>query len=85
MWKDISTHSKSDEKRIPVSWEFSCKGIRVVVSRHIHHNPDVWLLSCEPFLNLYELKNKDIDAAKEESIKIVTKCLENALQSLKGA
>lgn len=82
MWKDISSFSRSDKDRTPKTWEFKGVGIRVIVTRNIHYAPDVWLARCEPYFSYIELKNKDIDAAKEEAMAIVKNCVRKALASL---
>lgn len=66
-WKDISSYSRGDRDRTPHSWECKVAGIRLVVTRHIHHDPSDWLVRCG-ILPERVLKSKDIDDAKAEAL-----------------
>lgn len=46
-WKDISSYSRDDTKRVPQSFESHVGGIRVVVTRR--HGLVGWFLVCEPW------------------------------------
>ena len=82
-WKDVSSYSRGDKERIPSAWLLKAGYVRIVVHRHIHYPKDQWLLSCEPFYNNFELKNKDISKAKKSAISMVYKQLKSAIVVLR--
>jgi hypothetical protein len=69
-WKDISSHSQRATDRTPKSWETVGLSSSIVVTRHIHYGPDVWIMRHE-ILGEKELKSKDIDSAKLEAQALV--------------
>jgi len=89
IWKDVSSYSQSDKERVPKSFEIMAggsRGIRIVVSRHIHYEPDQWLLQCHDLsIDNNLLQNKDLEKAQEEAIQKVrayVKSLAAALDTL---
>ena len=75
MWKDTSSYSQGAKDKTPHCFEVRAAGLKVVVHRHIHYPPDVWLASAEPFFHHKELESKDIDGAKEETATLIKNCL----------
>lgn len=84
-WKDETTFSQGATDKTPRAWKRWDGLLRLSVHRHIHHAPDRWLLTCEPWFNRRELSNTDADAAKAEAEALVMQVLEGALLSLKGS
>jgi hypothetical protein len=70
-WKDVTSYSQNDTHRIPASWELKVGSLSIIVTRYIHYNPDDWLLHCGEVFDRKLLKSKDIEAAKQEAIKLV--------------
>ena len=68
VWKDTSSYSRDDKDRTPNSFDMYIHNLRISVHRHIHHPPDVWLVSITPGSLSHELKSKDIEAAKAEAL-----------------
>jgi hypothetical protein len=81
-WKNITSYSRGDNERIPRTWELSIDPVRIVITRHIHHAPDVWVLLCSPFCNQYEISNGTADEAKDAAVKYVHGCLRECLTKL---
>lgn len=77
-WQDASSCSRGDKERIPTIWHLSECRICISVHRHIHYPKDMWLLTCEPFFDKYELPNKDIEDAKKLALDLVAVKLRNA-------
>jgi len=83
-WKDITSYSQGDTNRTPGSWEMSVGSLRIVVTRHIDHDPTDWLLDFSD-RRLIWLKNKDIDKAKVEALKFVYDHFSNTAKLVKEA
>jgi hypothetical protein len=81
-WKDVSSYSRDDKDRTPVSWQLKVGSMAVVVTRYIYAAKDEWTLSCPPFYNHKVLQSKDIDEAKSEAIAMVMTHLDVALQHI---
>ena len=82
MWKNISSYSQGTQNKKPISFQMVQNNVRIVVTRHIHFPPDVWVASCNPWFSLLELKNKNIEDAKKEAIEIVVANLQKTIDSL---
>lgn len=82
-WEDTTSYSRGDDKRIPRTWKARIKSFTLVVTRHIHHAPDIWIFNCEPFCREYELTAKDIDAAKVEAEYKFRKAIDEVVAILK--
>jgi hypothetical protein len=68
-WSDTTSYSQSDKERIPAQFTLTLKSIRITVHRNIHYPKDQWLLSCHRLkIDNFELKNKDIEKAKDEAL-----------------
>jgi len=85
-WKDISSWSRhdSDEVRaVPKTWASQIGKFRIIVSRHIHHQPDVWVLTCHPdMFSHVEAASKDIDKAKIQAIEMLRVVCENTVAGI---
>ncbi len=67
-WKDCTSWKKSDkDKSVARSWELYAGGERLVVTRHIHYEPDRWVYR-DAFGTESPLESKGIDDAKKEAI-----------------
>ena len=83
-WKDVTSFSRGATDRTPRSWQIDLGKVRVVVTRHIHYGPDVWLMRCDTFKIDKELVSKDIGFAKQEALDIVKGFLVIALEALEN-
>lgn len=81
-WKDISSYSQRDTDRTPKTWELKVARLTVIVTRHIHHAPDAWVLSCDPFCSAFEIGNGTADEAKSAAVEFVRKNLEKCIAEL---
>lgn len=65
------------------TYEWRTEMLRIGVHRHIHHDPDVWILTCyEVGIREHELKEKDLEKAKGEALEFVRAWLARVLRSL---
>lgn len=81
-WKDISSHSQKDTDRTPQTWALKAAGLKIVITRHIYHAPDAWVLSCPPFGEGIEIGNGTADEAKSAAIEYVRANLERSIAAL---
>lgn len=79
-WKDKK--GRYDDPKI-MSSETRIGCFRLMVHRHIHYPPDVWLFSCSHLpLDQVELSSKSLDEAKVQAVAEVKTILETALRSI---
>lgn len=85
-WNDTSSWSKNaTERSQPKEWTALVGIFRLVVHRHIHYPPDVWLASCHPkVFTRRELASQDVDEAKNQALAILKAVCEEALYSMAG-
>lgn len=76
-WIDTTSYSQSDKERIPRAWTIRSENLTITVHRHIYHDPDVWLISCQHICDCKKLKSKDIELAKNEALNYVASCINN--------
>jgi hypothetical protein len=70
-WKDDSEYSRGDKNGEPRHWTLQLPFIIITVHRHIHYEPDKWLMSCVQLgFNKRELFAKDSVHAREEALDI---------------
>lgn len=83
-WEDSSSWSQSESDRsVPKSWKLQLGQFRLDVHHHIHHEPDVWLVSCYPELFcLAKLASKDVDEAKCQAVAKLQVVLQEALADI---
>lgn len=81
-WKDISSYSRNTVDRSPRTLQLEVEPFMLVVTRHIHADPDQWVFRWHGTLDFHVLKSKDLEAAKAEAIGLVRKTLESALKKL---
>lgn len=69
-WKDISSYSQSDKKRVPRTFEIRAADVRVCVTRWIHGDPARWYLLCPEagYVSHTGLNNQDLEDAKHEAL-----------------
>jgi len=85
-WEDETSYSNGDKQRIPNTWMLKLPWIILCVHRHIHYEPDQWLLGCAQLgIDKHELEAKDIKDAQAEALKYATAMCQNYLTSLKKA
>lgn len=85
IWKDATSWSQRDSKEAratPGTWEANVGSFRLVVTRHIHHSPDAWIMKIYPFGTICVAKSKDIDAAKAEAIRLLRSICKVALDDI---
>jgi len=81
-WKDDSSYSRGDTDRTPKSWLLQAgNGVTLIVTRHIHYPPDMWLCYSTIFPQ-YPLAAKDIELAKEEALKMLRYELQATLEDI---
>jgi len=56
--------------------------LKISVHKHIHHDPNDWLVSCSPFINSKKLDAKTLTEAIKEASEKVKAILENCISSL---
>lgn len=81
-WKDISSYSRYDEAREPVTFTLQLNGLKLVVTRHIHHAPDAWVLTCQPWFEQREVSKGTADEAKATALTLVRSKLAEATDAL---
>ena len=88
-WKDASSWSKRDSKEVratPKTWTATIGKFRVSVSRHIYHDPDVWVLSCRPDLfSGVEAESKNIEEAKCQAVAMLQAACEDTVAEIVAA
>jgi len=71
-WKDASSWSQKDSaeaRSVPKTWSTIVGPVRLSVTRHIHYDPDTWVMSCNPPVVMQTpLESADIDRAKEQAL-----------------
>lgn len=75
-WKDATSYSRGDEKRIPTAFETHVGGMRVSITcKHIYYKGQ-WILFCNSLnFEAYLLKSKTAKEAAKEAILV---CKEKA-------
>ncbi len=81
-WKDVSSFSQGDKARVPCTFELRVAGAKLVVTRHIHHAPDVWLLNFPPFFEGFEIGRGTAEEAKSKALEVVRAKLNEVLVAL---
>ncbi len=68
-WKDKTSYSRGDKKRIPTIFALEIQGLRIVVTNsHIRHKP-AWVMHCAAFgIDTHRLTADSLEAAQEEAI-----------------
>lgn len=81
-WEDETNYSRGDVERVPRTWAAKGGGLKISVHRHIHHEPDDWLLTCAPWFNCQVLPSKAAPVAKRQALDLVQERLHAALVAL---
>ena len=83
VWKDRTGFStKKQEARI---WEAEIGSFRVTVHRHIHYDPDKWLLSVRPHIfDNHPLESVEIDDAKTEALNMLLQTCKEVVEIISG-
>lgn len=86
-WCDETSYRR-DERRgetEPRTWVIRFGWLRVIVTRHIHHPPDAWLLVCDAMnIDYRDLESSDLAEAQRRALEIVGKRLKDAMDELKA-
>ena len=83
-WKDISTHNKGATDRTPHTFQAKVGSARITVTRHVHFAPEDWVLTCEPWYDLYVVGKGTIDEAKAAAVALIREKLRE-LDGILGA
>ncbi|MCY9592384.1 hypothetical protein PC41400_14825 [Paenibacillus chitinolyticus] len=85
-WKDTTSYSQRKRKDTePRSWTAVINKADIMVHRHIHYGSDMWLLSSRYLdLDKIELKSKDINEAKNESLDKLKSILEHNINEMEA-
>ena len=81
-WKDVTSYSQRDNKRIPRTWELDLEELnyKVIVARHIYYE-NTWLLTCRGAnIEQVDLNTDDIDEAKDTAIRIIADYLDKLVE-----
>lgn len=81
-WKDISNYSRGGNVREPVTFALQLRSLKLVVTRHIHHAPDAWVLTCPPWFEQHEVSKGTSDEAKAIALTLVRSKLTEATDAL---
>lgn len=88
MWRDVTSYSQRDEKRIPERFELRTPSLRIVVGRHIDY-PGKWTISCYDLGvgSAYprELVASELEAAKLEALDNLLALLQRQEEELRSA
>lgn len=79
-WKDVSSYSRG-EAHVPKTWKAQAGKLSLVVTRHIHYEPDDWLIECSGVIQP-QLAGKDLEDAKTLVVGLVRIELEKALRAV---
>lgn len=44
LWRDVTKYRRDDQKREPQTFEAQAGPLRLVITRHIHHEPTDWVI-----------------------------------------
>lgn len=80
-WKDITRHSRGEEKVLRV-WEVCLGQFRLRVHRHIHFPQTQWLATCHGVFQHFELTSEKIEEAKCQAVVKLQMELEKALHDI---
>lgn len=83
-WKDISSYSRTDNARIPKTFEADVGGLRIVVTRNIYCRPEEWALRCDPWFDMHVVGTGSADEAKAAAVAVVRKQLTAVLSVLRS-
>jgi hypothetical protein len=70
MWKDETSYSRNETNRIPRTWVNQSDWLKIVVTRHVDFEPDIWTLVANVG-NLAQrviLDAREIESAKAEAM-----------------
>lgn len=84
VWEDRTGYARGAE-RIPRTWQLEDGGLTLVVTRHRHHEPDVWLLECLPWFSGTVISRGTAEEAQIAAVAAVMEKLENAVDALSKA
>ena len=85
IWKDVSSYSQNDKKRIPSCWRIDVKDfISIKVHRHIYYE-NTWFLSCKELnLDMVDLMTDNVEQAKNQALILIEKRCTDLLEKVNG-
>ena len=77
-WKDITSFSRDDKKRIPTTYELDNGTLRIVITCKHFYYPGEWVMHCARIaIDTYHLKNaNNLEDAKRLAIEFIGKSLQ---------
>jgi hypothetical protein len=82
-WRDVSSYSQGQKERLPRTFSLALPSFSVVVTRHLHYPPDVWVLRCpELGMDTHPLESSSLELAQFEAMKLVREKLAANLKAL---
>lgn len=68
-WKDQTSYSRDDRERTPSVWQLQLtRDIRITVVRKHIHNPDSWVMHCNPWFDTHSLDLTPIPENRDEAM-----------------
>lgn len=86
MWKDVTSYSQSDKKRIPSCWSVKVGRFKLSLVWSHRYCPDTWSTSLFGVYEHFDLKMSsydDIDKAKNKALSIAKEVLSDCLSEIK--
>jgi hypothetical protein len=82
-WKDTTSYSQSDRKRVPRVWSTNVGMLQVSVHRHIDFDPEQWLLSTVPALfEKVALASGEFALAKAQALALVQAACQEVIDAI---
>lgn len=77
-WRDLSSRGKAGS-----TFEWRSGRVKLIVTRHIHYEPDEWIATCEPFFSARSIvRGSDSTTAKLAALGLLKKHLETVMVHL---
>jgi hypothetical protein len=84
-WRDVTSFSQGTKDRTPRTWCAKFGRFKVTLTRHIHHEPDAWVATCEGVFDRREMASKDVREAACQAKAMLQVELETAISEILGA
>ena len=83
-FKDVTSYSRRDKKKIPQTFEARIAGVRLTVTRHIYYRPDQWVVSTsDDLIHQQPLESTDLQDAMQEAVNTLMERCKDIYQSCK--
>lgn len=87
-WQDKTGWSQKDSeetKRTPRTWRATVGPFKLTVTRHVHYEPDQWIMTCKPLFEHVIADSKEIEEAKKQAVLMVQEDIFSIAKKLKGS